>query len=376
MKLSDYAKQQGVRYETAWRWFQEGKIKGHRVGAHTIMIDEGIESVPVPVRKVAVYARVFSAENKPNLDSQAERLVAYCMAKGYQISKVVKEVGSGANDVRPKFLALLEDSSISIIVVEHRERATCFGARYIETLLRIQGRSLEVVNVAEHAPEDLLADVTSMIYAFCAKLYGPRRVAFASKNLYNAALYEMRQSFIHQGRRIYFRDLYHLMKSHEAYKALPAKVAQQVLKLLDKNWESYVEAVKAWNEDPSKFLGHPKLPKYKDKQKGRNILVFTVQAVSKKGLKRGMVQPSGVPIEMQTAHTAVNQVRIVPRGGYYVVEVVYEQEAKPADVDVKRVASLDVGINNLVALTSNTGGFAPRLVNGRPIKSVNQFRSE
>jgi len=86
-----------------------------------------------------------------------------------------------------------------------------------------------------------------------------------------------------------------------------------------------------------------------------------------------MVQPSGVPIEMQTAHTAVNQVRIVPRGGYYVVEVVYEQEAKPADVDVKRVASLDVGINNLVALTSNTGGFAPRLVNGRPIKSVNQF---
>jgi len=199
------------------------------------------------------------------------------------------------------------------------------------------------------------------------------RVAFASKNLYNAALYEMRQSYIHTGRRIYYSDLYHLMKSHEAYQALPAKVAQQVLRLLDKNWQSYVEAVKAYRLDPSRFLGHPKMPKYKDKQKGRNILVFTVQAVSKRGLTRGIVQPSGVPIKIQTAHTNVNQVRIVPRGNFYVVEVVYTQEAKQADVDAKLVASLDLGINNLVALTSNKVGFVPRLVNGRPIKSVNQF---
>ena len=199
------------------------------------------------------------------------------------------------------------------------------------------------------------------------------RVAFASKNLYNAALYEMRQAYIHHGYRISFHELYHLMKSHEAYQALPAKVAQQVLRLLDKNWESYFEAVKAWNEDASKFVGHPKLPQYKDKQKGRNILVFTVQAVSRKGLKKGIVQPSGVPIEIQTRHPNVNQVRIVPRGGYYVVEVVYTQEEKQADVDKILVASLDLGINNLVALTSNHVGFVPRLVNGRPIKSVNQF---
>src|ERR1019366_4245567 len=117
---------------------------------------------------------------------------------------------------------------------------------------------------------------------------------FASKNLYNAALYEMRQAFIHQGRRIFYTELYHLMKSHEAYKALPAKVAQQVLRLLDKNWESYREACKAWSQDASKFLGHPKLPQYKNKQKGRNIFVFPAKAVSKKGLKKGSVQPSGI----------------------------------------------------------------------------------
>lgn len=199
------------------------------------------------------------------------------------------------------------------------------------------------------------------------------RVAFASKNLYNAALYEMRQAYIHQGYRIYFKELYHFMKSHEAYHALPAKVAQQVLRLLDKNWTSYVEAVKAWNEDPSQFLGHPKLPKYKDKQKGRNILVFTVQAVSKRGLTQGIVQPSGVPIEIQTQHTNINQVRIVPRGGYYVVEVVYTQEEKQADVDPLLYAGIDIGINNLATLASNKSGFVPRLVNGRPAKSMNQF---
>jgi putative resolvase len=173
--LSDYAKQQGVRSETAWRWFQSGKIKGHRIGAHTIMIDEGLKETPVTVQKVAVYARVSSAENKPNLDSQAERLVAYCMAKGYQVSKVVKEVGSGVNDARPKFLALLEDTSITTIVVEHKERASRFGMRYIDSPLRVQGRTLEVVNLSENATEDLLADLTSIIYSFCSRLYGQRR---------------------------------------------------------------------------------------------------------------------------------------------------------------------------------------------------------
>jgi putative resolvase len=175
MKLSDYARQQGVRYETAWRWFRDGKIKGRRIGAHTILVDEGQPETEPPVQRVAVYARVSSTENKANLDSQAERLVAYCAAKGYQVAKVVKEIGSGVNDSRPKLLALLEDQSLSLLVVEHKDRLTRFGFRYLETLLRGQGRFLEVVNQAENSTEDLLADLTSIIYSFCARLYGQRR---------------------------------------------------------------------------------------------------------------------------------------------------------------------------------------------------------
>lgn len=199
------------------------------------------------------------------------------------------------------------------------------------------------------------------------------RAAFASKNLYNLANYHMRQSFIHKYVYLNYARVYHLIKSHEAYQALPRKVSNDVLRLLDKNWKAYFKAVEAWNVDPGKFLGHPKLPKYKDKQKGRNVLVYDIQALSRKGLKRGLIQPSQLGIEVETKQTNVKQVRIVPRHGYYVVEVVYEREVQPAHVDPAHVAAIDLGVNNLATLTSNKVGFIPRLINGRPVKSANQF---
>jgi putative transposase len=121
------------------------------------------------------------------------------------------------------------------------------------------------------------------------------------------------------------------------------------------------------------FLGHPKLPKYKDKQKGRNILIYDIQALSKKGLRKGIIQPSKLGIEVETKQTDIAQARIVPRNGYYVIEVVYERKEEQKSVDKSLFASIDIGVNNLVALTSNKRGFVPRLVNGRPIKHVNQF---
>lgn len=142
----------------------------------TILITE-----PLPVREtptssnVAVYTRVSSSENPSNLDNQTERLVAYCTVRGYHVSRVVKEIGSGVNDNRPKFLALLADPSIGRIVIEHKDRGTRFGFRYIETLLKTYGREIEVVNQAENSTEDWLADFTSIVYSFCARLYGQQR---------------------------------------------------------------------------------------------------------------------------------------------------------------------------------------------------------
>ncbi len=88
---------------------------------------------------------------------------------------MVKEIGSGVNDARPKLLHLLEDVSTTVIVVEHKDRLSRFGVRSIETLLRVQGRRLEIVNESENDKEDLLADLTAILYSFCARLYGLRR---------------------------------------------------------------------------------------------------------------------------------------------------------------------------------------------------------
>jgi predicted site-specific integrase-resolvase len=109
------------------------------------------------------------------LERQAERLSQYCTVRGYQVAMIVKEIASGVNDSRPKLLSLLRDTSITRVVVEHRDRLTRFGFHYIDTLFSVQGRVIEVVNPAENDKEELLADLASIIYSFCARLYGQRR---------------------------------------------------------------------------------------------------------------------------------------------------------------------------------------------------------
>jgi transposase len=101
--------------------------------------------------------------------------------------------------------------------------------------------------------------------------------AFASKNLYNAALYEIRQSFIHQGKYLSYNQMDKIMQKHDAYRMLPSKVSQHVLKLLDKNWKSFFAALQAYREDSSKFLGRPKLPGYKEK---KNVCLSSVEDAS------------------------------------------------------------------------------------------------
>lgn len=173
MKLSQYAKQQGISYRTALRWFRDGTIQGYQAPSGTIIVTE--QEKPPIAQKVAIYARVSSSEHRENLERQAERLSQYCTVRGYQVAMVVKEIASGVNDRRPKLLSLLKDRSITRIVVEHRDRLTRFGFHYIDVLFSVQGRVIEVVNPAENDKEELLADLASIISSFCARLYGQRR---------------------------------------------------------------------------------------------------------------------------------------------------------------------------------------------------------
>ena len=171
-KISTYAKIHGVTTRTIWNWCYKGLLKTERDSTNHIWI---VEDETSKNYNVAVYTRVSSAENKNNLDTQTNRVVSYCNAKGYKVAKVVKEVGSGLNDKRPKLQQLLLDKNIDIIVVEHKDRLARFGINYIEQLLNAQGRKIEVINNTETETQDLMQDFVSIITTFCARLYGKRR---------------------------------------------------------------------------------------------------------------------------------------------------------------------------------------------------------
>jgi len=198
--------------------------------------------------------------------------------------------------------------------------------------------------------------------------------AFASKDLWNLANYYVRQSFIFDHKYLNNTQVYHLVKSSEAYKALPAKVSNQVLIQLHKAWVAFFEAIAQWRGHPEKFLGRPKLPKYKHKTEGRNLLVYEWKAVSKRALKRRLISLTGLGemVKTHVSRDALSQVRIIPKGTHYVLEVIYERPETQAAVERALFASLDPGVTNLAAITSNKPGFVPVLVNGRVLKSINQ----
>lgn len=147
----------------------------------TILIIEPTGDPAVPERplKAAIYTRVSATENKDNLDGQAKRLTDYCAAKGYPIAAIIKAIGSGVNDSRPKLLKLITDPTMTLIVVEHKDRLTRFGFNDIDQLLKMQGGKIEVIRlnngVAENGKEDLVQDFVSIVTSFCARLYGQRR---------------------------------------------------------------------------------------------------------------------------------------------------------------------------------------------------------
>jgi putative resolvase len=172
MKLSRYANQAGVSYKTAWRWWKQGQLDAYQTPTGTVIVRDATLSAPTTGR-VALYARVSSAEQKADLERQMQHLRDYAAAKGYAVSKEVREIASGLNDHRPKLAKLLTDPTIGTLIVEHRDRLTRFGYEYIRQLLETQGRRLEVLFPSETANE-LVADFVAVITSMAARIYGQR----------------------------------------------------------------------------------------------------------------------------------------------------------------------------------------------------------
>ncbi|MBW4607164.1 MAG: transposase [Hassallia sp. WJT32-NPBG1] len=200
-------------------------------------------------------------------------------------------------------------------------------------------------------------------------------MSFAAKNLWNTANYCIRQSFLYGHAVPSYNQMDKLMQPSEQYKAMPAKVAQQVLRLLDKSWKGYFAAIALYKSDSSGFTGRPKIPGYKPKD-GRCVLIFSEQSTSKKIFKdSGQIKLSNIDycFDTQIKQSQYCQSRIVPKIDHYVLEIVYEVDESELSQSTERIAAIDLGIDNLMAITSNVPGFKPVLVNGRPLKSMNQF---
>lgn len=195
-------------------------------------------------------------------------------------------------------------------------------------------------------------------YSLCVK----------AKNLYNQALYYWRQSIF--GNIQYFSEyeLTGLFAEHkeENYIALPAQTSQQIIKLLFKNAKSWQKARKEYAKNSAKFLGKPKLPKYK---KETSIIVFTNQQVKLKGEYISFPKSVNLPT-LKTKVDNICQVRIIPSADHCIVEVVYEKHEKELKAYNDNWMGIDFGLNNLATCsTKNTG----TIYNGKPLKSINHF---
>jgi putative transposase len=191
-----------------------------------------------------------------------------------------------------------------------------------------------------------------------------------AKNLYNAANFHYRQFFFHLDEFLTYYDLQVIFKNSQVYKSLPAQTSQQVLRLVIKNWKAYWRTLQKFKQNPTKFMGRPKPPKYKQKN-GESIVIFTNQNAR---LINGYIQfpKSTLLPPLKTRLDKFQQIRILPKGFYYVIEIVYKKQEVDLHLNKNRVIGIDLGINNLLTIVNNIGS-RPIIIKGKVIKSMNQF---
>ena len=199
-------------------------------------------------------------------------------------------------------------------------------------------------------------------------------LCFKSKNLYNYANYIQRQLFASDKSIMKYKDLTFELKHSEAFKDLGSNSAQHTLKMLDKSWKAFLVSIKDYYKNPSRYLGRPRLPGYK-KKNGRYICILTnLQSQIKDGYLYFAFKPlkpcnNLIKTKINGKHM---QTRIVPKGSCYVLEIVYETEIPELKEQNNRVVGIDLGVDNLATLTNNVG-VKPIVINGKVIKSINQY---
>lgn len=190
-----------------------------------------------------------------------------------------------------------------------------------------------------------------------------------AKNLYNETNYLIRQEFIKNRKWLRYNDLYHMLKDSDNYKQLPAKTAQHVIQNVDENWKSFFQSIKNLKVHPEKYQQRPGLPRYLRKD-GEFVLRFDYQQVR---IKDGKLRfPKKINMEVKTRIKNLKEVRIVPKGIGYWIEIVYDRIIKKANVNKQKALMIDIGVRNLVTMADNIGN-QPIVIKGGVVKSINQY---
>lgn len=196
---------------------------------------------------------------------------------------------------------------------------------------------------------------------------------FFSKNLYNYANYTIRQEFINNGRWIRYNELDKALHHTDPYVELMSQPAQQTLAALDRNWKAFFASIKDWKKNPGKYLGRPKIPKYLPKDGRYPWFIKNNSCRIQNGrLEFTIKRLHGVTFPTKSEGRLLG-VRFIPRGSCYVMEIVKEVEIPDfVERPMSRIAGIDLGVNNFATISNNIG-VNPIIINGKGLKSINQF---
>ncbi|WAM33746.1 RNA-guided endonuclease InsQ/TnpB family protein [Caldicellulosiruptor morganii] len=208
-----------------------------------------------------------------------------------------------------------------------------------------------------------------------------RKLCHFSKNLYNFALYNIRQHYFKTHEHLRYESVYHIAKGNENYMLLPSQVAQQTLISVDESFKSFLNLLKAKKE--GKVKEKVLMPKYLPKD-GMYQIVFPKDQSKvedrkvRLSLGRSFSKEFGVrylyfDLPKNIAEKKIKEVRIIPRyhGKWFEIEYVYEEKEQDCKLDRSRYLAIDLGLNNFAALTDTIG--TAFLIEGRFLKSVNRW---
>lgn len=194
------------------------------------------------------------------------------------------------------------------------------------------------------------------------------KITFASKNLYNRSLYLLKKELEENHKMIPYNQMYHLLKNEDCFKELPTDISNLVLMQVNRTFMNYFKAIKSWKKNPSKFLGCPKLPKFKHKESGRNIVSFNRNVCRLKNQE--ILFNKHINLKIKTQVDNIVEVQVVPQNNCYKIQICYNKQENEL-IENNNYMGIDIGLNNLA--TCVTTNYKSIIINGKPLKSINHF---